>query len=77
MVATVAAFALLALALWGVPGLSAVWPVPAVVAALLSTVQLVAFWDVHLVFGLVIDVAIVAVAVTHPHWAAELIGAGG
>jgi hypothetical protein len=66
LVATVAAFALLALAVWGVPGLSAAWPAITVVAALLSTLLLLVFWDRWLVIGLAIDVALVAVAVTRP-----------
>lgn len=77
MAATVAAFALLALAVWVVPWLSAAWPVLTVAACLLSAVLLVLFWDIHLVFGLAIDVAIFAVTVTRPHWAQQLIGAGG
>lgn len=77
MATTVATFLLLSLALWGGPGLSAAWPALTVVGALLSTVLLVAFWDIHLVFGLAIDVAIFAVTVTRPHWAQQLIGAGG
>src|SRR5512135_2785469 len=36
MAATVAGFALVALAVWGVPGLSAAWPALTVVACLLS-----------------------------------------
>ncbi|MET7770171.1 hypothetical protein [Nocardia sp. NPDC005366] len=75
--ATVVAFLVLALAVWGVPGLSAVWVAIAVVAALLSTVLLVAFWDIHLVFGLALDVAIFVVATTRPHWTEQLIGARG
>ena len=63
MVATVAALSLLALAVWGVPGLSAAWPALTVVSCLLSAVLLVLFWDIHLVFGLVIDVVLLAVVV--------------
>jgi len=73
--ATVATFLLLALAVWGVPALSAAWPALTVLAALLSAMLLVAFWDIHLVFGLAIDAAIFAVALTRPHWAQQLIGA--
>lgn len=72
--ATVASFALLALAVWGIPGLSAVWPALAVVACLLSAVLLVVFWRHQLVFGLALDVAILVVAVTRPHWAQQLVG---
>ncbi|HEX7538083.1 MAG TPA: hypothetical protein VF391_13905 [Dermatophilaceae bacterium] len=74
LVATVAAFALLALAAWGVPGLSAVWPAVTVVASLLSAALLVGFWDIRLVFGLAIDVALMTIAVTRPHWAGQLMG---
>jgi hypothetical protein len=41
------------------------------------TVLLALFWDIHLVFGLTIDVALLAVAVTRPHWAKQSIGEGG
>lgn len=74
LAATVAAFALLALAAWGVPGLSAAWPAVTVVAALLSAALLVVFWDIRLVLGLAIDVALLTIAVTRPHWAEQLLG---
>jgi len=74
--AAVFAFVLLALAVWGVPGLSAGWPALTVVACLLSAVLLVVFWNTSLVFGLAIDVALVVVAVTRPHWAQPLFGGG-
>jgi hypothetical protein len=74
LVATVVAFALLALAAWGVPGLSAAWPAVTVVASLLSAALLVVFWDIRLVFGLAIDVALLTIAVTRPHWAEQLMG---
>jgi len=77
MAATVPAFALLALAVWGVPRLSAAWPALTVVAGLLSAVLLVVFWHNHLVFGLAIDVTLVVVAVTRPHWAQQLIAGVG
>jgi len=62
---------------WGVPWLPAACLVLTVAACLLSAVLLVLFWDTHLVFGLAIDVALLAVAVTHPRWAEQLIGGGG
>jgi hypothetical protein len=74
LVATVAAFALLALAVWGVPGLSAAWPAVTVAASVLSAVLLVVFWDLRLVFGLAIDVALLTIAVTRPDWAEQLVG---
>jgi hypothetical protein len=66
VVATAIAFAVLALAVWGVPGLSAMWPAVAVVACLLSAVLLTLFWSRQLMFGVAIDVGLVAVALTRP-----------
>ena len=63
---TVVAFAALALALWGVPGLSSAWPAITVVAGLFSMVLLVLFWNPWLVLGLAIDVALLAVVVLRP-----------
>lgn len=62
MVATVAPFALLGLAVWGVPWLSTAWPVLAVIAAVLSLVLLIAFWDLRLLIGVAIDVGLIALA---------------
>jgi len=56
----------LALAVWGVPGVSAVWPAVATVAGLLSVVVLTLFWSRQLVFGLALDLGLIAVAVTRP-----------
>ena len=74
MAATVAGFALVALAVWGVPGLSAAWPTLSIVACLLSMALLAAFWDTMLVIGIGIDVALLAIAVTRPAWADRLVG---
>ncbi len=65
---TVVTFVLLGLAVWGVPGLAEVWPAIAIVASLLSLALLVAFWSWSLVFGVLIDLAILAVAVIRPEW---------
>jgi hypothetical protein len=73
VVATTVAFALLALAVWGVPGVSAVWPALAVVAGLLSVVLLATFWSRQLVFGVAISVAVVAVAVIRPGFVERLL----
>ena len=73
MVATVAGFALAALAVWGVPGLFGIWPALIIGACLLSVALLAAFWDTGLVIGIGIDVALLAVAVTRPGWADRLI----
>ena len=71
--ATTVAFATLALAVWGVPGLSAVWPALTVVACLLSMVLLILFWNPWLVFGVAIDIALLAVAVTRPDWVGRVL----
>ncbi len=68
MAATILAFLLVALALWGVPGLSSVWPVVTVVAAALSLVLLVAYWNTQLVFGVAIDLALISAAIIRPDW---------
>lgn len=76
MAATVAAFALLALAVWGVPGLTAAWPAVTIVAGLLSALLLILFWNPWLALGLAIDLALLAIAVIRPHWAEQLVGGG-
>lgn len=68
MWATVLAFALLGLAVWGVPGLTSIWPGIAIVGSLLSLALLIAFWSWSLIFGVLIDVAIIAVALIRPGW---------
>ena len=70
--ATVAAFAVLALAVWGVPRLSTVWPVLAIIASALSLVLLIAFWDTLVVLGVIIDLALITLAVTQPAWTQEI-----
>ena len=72
--ATVAAFALLGLALWGVPGLAGVWAPLAITAAAVSLALLIAFWDTRLLAGVAIDLALVAVAVTQPGWTDRIAG---
>ncbi|GAA2673122.1 hypothetical protein [Actinoplanes palleronii] len=72
--ATVAAFALLALAVWGVPGLTAVWPVLTAVACLLSALLFIGFWNSWLVLGVAIDSALLVAAATRPHWVQQLFG---
>ena len=68
MWATVGAFALLGLAVWSVPGPAGAWPGIAIVASVLSLALLVAFWSWSLIFGVLIDVALIAVAVIRPEW---------
>jgi hypothetical protein len=74
MWATIAAFTLLGLAVWGVPGLSSIWPALAIVGSGLSLLLLVAFWSWSLVFGVLINVAIIAIAVVRPDWADRIGG---
>jgi hypothetical protein len=64
----VAGFALLGLAVWGVPGLTSIWPVLAIGAAVASLAALVLFWDRQLLLGVAIDVALIVVALLHPAW---------
>lgn len=64
----VAAFALLGLAVWGVPLLAPMWAGLAVVGAVASLAVLVVYWDRQLVWGIVIDVAILVVALWRPGW---------
>jgi hypothetical protein len=68
MWATIVAFTLVGLAVWDVPGLTSVWPALAIVGSALSLLFLVAFWSWSLVFGVLINVAIIAIAVVRPEW---------
>lgn len=74
MAATVAAFALLALAVWQIPGLASHWPAIAIVASLTSLVLLGVFWNLYLLFGVVIDAAVLATALIRPDWVERAIG---
>lgn len=65
---TIVTFALLALAIWGVPVLGPLWPGLAVAAATSSLLMLVVFWNAQLIIGVVIDVAALVVAVVRPDW---------
>ena len=64
----VVGFALVGLAAWGVPGLASTWPGPALAAAVSSLAVLVLFWDRQLVWGVVVDLAVVVVALWRPGW---------
>jgi len=74
LAATVAAFALLGLAVWGVPGLSDAWPLIAITSAALSLTLLVAFWNSHLYWGIGIDFVLIAAAAIRPEWVERLAG---
>lgn len=73
MAATVLGFALVALSTWGVPALSNAWPTLTVVAAMISAVLLVVFWDRQLVLGLAIDAALIVLALWQPGWLRQLL----
>ena len=64
----VAGFALLGLAVWGVPGLVSIWPGLAIAAAVASLAALVLFWDRQLVWGVALDLLLIAVALWRPGW---------
>lgn len=68
MWATVAAFGLLGLAVWGVPWLTSIWPALAIIGSSLSLILLVAFWSWSLVFGALIDVGVFAIALLRPEF---------
>ena len=72
MSATVAGFVLVGLAVWGVPGLSTAWPALTVVAAIVSLVLLIAFWNTRLIFGVLLNVALIAVALVRPGWTEQI-----
>ena len=65
---TILGFVLLGLAVAGVPGLGAIWPVLAVVAAVASLLTLLVFWNAQLVAGIAIDVAVLVLAFWRPEW---------
>jgi hypothetical protein len=64
----VAGFALLGLAVGGVPGLATTWPGLAIGAAVVSLATLVLFWDRQLLWGVAIDVCLIVVALWRPGW---------
>ena len=69
---TVVGFALLGLAVAGVPGLGAIWPVLAVVSAAASLLTLVVFWNAQLLAGIAIDLAVLALAIWQPGWTDQI-----
>ena len=74
LAATIAAFGLLALAVWGVPGLAHQWPALAIAGASSSLALLIAFWDARLLFGVALDAALIAAAVIRPEWVEKITG---
>ena len=73
LTATILGFSLVALSTWGVPGLASSWPALTLVAAALSALMLVVFWDRQLIFGLAIDAALIAVALWQPAWQQQIL----
>jgi hypothetical protein len=67
-----AAFVLLGLAIWGVPGLVSMWPALAITGAVASLVMLIVFWDRQLIWGVGIDCVILVLAVWRPGWTDRL-----
>lgn len=68
----IAGFTMLGLAVWGVPVLASIWPVLTIGAAGASLAALALFWDRQLVWGVAIDVALIAVALWRPAWTDRL-----
>jgi len=68
----VVGFALLGLAVWGVPGLASIWPVLTTAAAVASLATMVVFWNRQLVVCVAIDLALIVVAWWQPSWADRL-----
>jgi hypothetical protein len=68
LAAVVAAFLAAALAWWGVPGLAGAWSPITIVAASLSLVLLIAFWDARLWAGLAISALLLVLAALRPEW---------
>lgn len=67
-------FGLLALGVWGTPGLATIWPVLAIGASVVSIVLLALYWDRQLVFGVLISALIVVIAIARPDWATPIGG---
>ncbi len=66
------AFLLLGLAVWGVRSLRGAWRQLVAVGALASLLLLAGFPDVRLLYGVVVDLALLTVAVLRPRWIADL-----
>lgn len=62
------------LIVWGVRGLAGAWPVTALIASVLSLALLVAFWNWSLMFGVLIDLALITAAVIRPQWTERIVG---
>ena len=74
--AVILAFVLVALCVWQVPILTAAWPMLTMVAAAVSTLLLVAFWNGQLVVGLLINAALFLGAVVRPEWLDRFMAGG-
>jgi len=74
MAATIGAFALVALAVWGVPGLAGNWSALTIVGAVVSLALLVAFWHTQMAFGFAVNLTLIALAVLRPGWLIDRVG---
>jgi hypothetical protein len=74
LAATVAAFVMLGLAVWGVPRLSEAWPAITIVASVASLTLLGVFWNTRLIVGVVLDLALIALVVLRPGWTEQVGG---
>lgn len=70
---TVVGFLVAGLAVWGLPGLTSVWPVATVAGAAASLLMLLAFWNARLLAGIAIDVVLVMAVVVRPEWVDPLV----
>jgi hypothetical protein len=72
MAAIVAGFVLVGLAVWGVPFLSGAWPAIVIAASIASLTLLIAFWSPQLIFGVILDMGLIAVAAIRPGWTDQI-----
>jgi hypothetical protein len=74
MSATIGAFALAGLAVWGVPGLAGSWSALTIVGGVVSLALLVVFWHTQMAFGVAINLTLITLAVLRPEWLTDRIG---
>jgi hypothetical protein len=70
----VAAFVLVGLAIWGVPGLVVVWPGLTIAGVVVSLAMLTVFWDRQLIWGVANDLTLLVLAVWRPGWTDHRLG---
>jgi hypothetical protein len=72
MASAIGGFTLAGLAVLGVPGLASIWPALTIIAAGISLVLLLAFWNTQMIYGVATDLALIVVAVLQPGWTDRL-----